>query len=567
MKKRLLLVGLSLLLGGFGEGILAQTSAAMNGSVAYEIRKDVKSIVFQQPDMKAIAQEDKHNDELGMRYRIGVGTKVQISPENSGTWFTEVNGDRVWQLHIQYPGAEALSFMFSEFVLHNHATMDVLSMNGTKLHQTYTAADVMEHRQQNMSLCYGDDVVLQLREPAGTTPSTVLIDEIFYGYRGTGNPNVAKINESDPCEVNVNCSEGNEWQDEKRGVVRILVVDSGFQGWCSGSLVNNVRQDCKPYLLTALHCGVTASTANFNQWRFYFGYEANDCTNPTTAGILDDHWVMGCVKLASSNDNGGDSGSDFLLVQMGTVATEDATITKIKGVHFNAYWNGWDANNTASPSGVSIHHPAGDIKKISTYTGSLSTTGWGISGTHWRVTWAGTANGHGVTEGGSSGSPIFTYNGGNSRIVGTLTGGSSFCTATSSPDAYGKMSYHWTSNGSPSNEQLKTFLDPDNTGAMVLNGADNPCAWPAVSVEELKAKNPEVGMFPNPVKDVLTIDLSSLSSDVHVVVYDLTGKVVVNATAKGGELLKIDLSDLSKGLYEVSIQSVEGRVNKKVSKL
>src|SRR5690606_38642980 len=138
-----------------------------------------------------------------------------------------------------------------------------------------------------------------------------LINEIYYGYRGTGNPNtnVAKINESDVCEVNVNCSpEGNDWQDEKRGVVRILVFDSGNQGWCSGSLVNNVRQDCKPYLLTALHCGVTASTANFNQWRFYFGYEANDCTNPASAGILDDHWVLGSVKLASSNDGGGNSG-------------------------------------------------------------------------------------------------------------------------------------------------------------------------------------------------------------------------------------------------------------------
>lgn len=569
MKKRLLLVGFSLVLGGLSSGIVAQStlieSAVKNRS---EIRENVSSITLQAPDMQVIKAEDQLNDELGMRYRIGVGTDVSISPANSGNWYTEANGDRVWQLKINYPGAEALSFMFSEFHLSGNATMDVLALDGTPLHKTYTAADVMDHGQQNMSLCYGDKMVLQLREPAGTDPSKIAINQIFYGYRGTGSPNVQKIGESDDCEVNVNCSpEGDDWKEEKRGVMRILVVDGGFQGWCSGSMVNNVRQDCKPYALTALHCGVTSTTANFNNWRFYFLYESFDCTTPPSAGTLDDHWIMGCVKLASSNDGGGDSGSDFLLVQIGSLANESNTITTLKGVGFNIYWNGWDANNTTSNAGVSIHHPAGDIKKISTYSSNLVTTGWGISGTHWRVSWVSSANGHGVTEGGSSGSPIFRYNGGNSHIMGTLTGGSSFCNTPGSPDAYGKMSYHWTSNGTPANEQLKTYLDPDNTGTLVLNGSDNPCAWPTVSVNEVNVKSIEVGLFPNPVNDELTIDLTSLSAEVSIEVYDLAGKKVLSTRAKGGELFKLNTGMLSKGLYEVNIRSTEGNVTKKVSKL
>ncbi|MEY4215974.1 MAG: hypothetical protein RLZZ68_430, partial [Bacteroidota bacterium] len=97
----------------------------------------------------------------------------------------------------------------------------------------------------------------------------------MYGYRSIAKPVADKINESEACEVNVNCTPvGNNWQDEKRGVARILVVDGGSQGWCTGSLIHNLANDCKPLFLTALHCGVTATASDFNQWRFYFRYEA-----------------------------------------------------------------------------------------------------------------------------------------------------------------------------------------------------------------------------------------------------------------------------------------------------
>ena len=118
---------------------------------------------------------------------------------------------------------------------------------------------------------------------------------------------------------------------------------------------------------------------------------------------------------------GGDTGSDFLLLQLGSTQNEQSTITKLKSSSFNAFWNGWDANNTVSSQGVGIHHPAGDIKKISTYTSSIysDTYGGNVSGTHWSLSWTSTQNGHGITEGGSSGSPLFTYNNGNSRIINT----------------------------------------------------------------------------------------------------------------------------------------------------
>ena len=348
-------------------------------------------------------------------------------------------------------------------------------MEGYIVHKPMTQEDVLSHRMQNAALCFGDDLVLTITEPANTQASEILIDRIVYNYRSTGNPNTSKINESDPCEVNVNCSPvGDSWQDEKDGVARIYCVTGNMAGWCTGSLINNTEQDCKPYFLTALHCGVTSSASNMNQWRFYFRYESPNCNNPNTAGSLDDHYITGCIRLADSDDGGGETGSDFLLVKLGNNNNETTVVNTLKSSSFSAYWNGWKAASSSTQGGAGIHHPAGDIKKISTFNGSTQSTSWGSAGgSHWQMSWSSNSNGHGVTEGGSSGSPLFNNSG---LIIGTLTGGSSYCTNQTSPDLYGKMSYHWTSNGTANNERLKPWLDPESSNVTTLNGSSDPCS-------------------------------------------------------------------------------------------
>ena len=459
----------------------------------FEVNKEVPTTILPAPDKDQLRTEDALRDKQGMLYRIGVASFVNITTENSGWWTTKENGDRQWQLKIKSEGAEALSFLFEKFILFGGSKLEIKDMNGNLVHKTLTSEDVQEHFMQHAALCFGDELVLTLTEPKNTTPSQIYMDRVMYNYRSTGNPNTAKINESEACEVNVNCTPvGDSWQDEKRGVARILVVEGNSQGWCTGSLVNNTAQDCKPYFLTALHCGVTASAANMNQWKFYFRYEANNCTNPSTAGTLDDNIITGCLRIADSGDGGGDSGSDFLLLQLGNANNTSTIVTQLKSPNFNAYWNGWNANNTATSGGTGIHHPAGDIKKISTASGNTVSAGWNGNGlqSHWRLSWTANANGHGVTEGGSSGSPYF--NNSQGYIVGTLTGGSSFCNALSSPDFYGKMSYHWTSNGTANNRRLKPWLDPTNSGLLVLAGSNDPCSNPTAPVANFSANQTNV---------------------------------------------------------------------------
>jgi hypothetical protein len=122
---------------------------------------------------------------------------------------------------------------------------------------------------------------------------------------------------------------------------------------------------------------------------------------------------------------------------------------------------GWIVG-AAPPVGMDItgiHHPAGDLQKISFgdiagYETCVAGGGGNYScspataeaATFYSVVWR-----DGVTEGGSSGSPIFDDAG--KYVRGQLYGGSSFCSAPTAPDDYGRFDVAF-------NAALKQWLAP-----------------------------------------------------------------------------------------------------------
>ncbi|MEI6455262.1 MAG: T9SS type A sorting domain-containing protein, partial [bacterium] len=159
---------------------------------------------------------------------------------------------------------------------------------------------------------------------------------------------------------------------------------------------------------------------------------------------------------------------------------------------------------------------------------------------HWRVTWIATPNGHGVTEGGSSGSPVFDSGG---HIVGTLTGGDSSCDSLNSPDYYGRFSYHWDKNGTDSTKILKYWLDPDNTNTMILNGA-------TLSVGE-EPSPAAIRVAPNPFTDEVSVQMPGIKGRITLVVSDLTGHELIRRDfiSDGAAPLNLRLGNLTPGLY------------------
>jgi hypothetical protein len=383
------------------------------------------------------------------------------------------------------------------------------------------------------------------------------LNEFGYVYRAAniveeiGEEDSQLMPPSEACEVDVNCPEGTAWADQIRGICRILVKVGASSGYCSGSAINNTAADCTPYILTAQHCGAGASTADFNAWKFYFNYQKSACGSGS--GTLS-NVLTGAALISNSNDVSGSSinKSDFILCETNTAFPSS----------FNIYLNGWNNVNTGATSGVSIHHPAGDFKKISTFTSTLTSSGWSAANTHWRVIWAATVTNHGVTEGGSSGSPIFNS---SKLIVGKLSGGSSFCTSPTAPDLYGKFSYSWQSCGGTTNRQLKPWLDPTSSGVTSLTGMNNTCTTGEndIEIENIFA------VYPNPVNDVLTIESTGFNETVHTIyVYDQLGKLITSSEINPGRLTKtISVTGFEKGVYNLVITNGERSFNKKFIKL
>lgn len=414
-------------------------------------------------DAEKLDKIDEKNGELA-KFSRSIYTNINL--DNAGSWTALPNGDRIWRVHISAPGALGLVPLFNKFYLPPGAYLHVYTIDTAEILGAFTAENNPADGYFCTGLIHGESCIVEYYEPAMVKGlGSVNINEVGYAYRWVRplHKSTDEFGTSGACEVNINCVEGNSYQNQKRAVVRILVQGSGGQGWCTGTLINNVRQDCTPYLLSAQHCSEGTSTNQFSQWVFYFYYEAPTCSDPASEGSLGNKVIIGCTKKADSDDGGGETGSDFLLLQLNSQPS----------LSYNAYFAGWNANNTPPALGVSIHHPDADIKKISTYVTPGISDKWGTAtGSHWRITWSQTLNGHGVTEQGSSGGALFNTNG---QIVGQLTGGNSYCNTPTNPDLFGKFSYNWVSNGATDNRRLKPWLDPDNTGSLSLNGTEHPC--------------------------------------------------------------------------------------------
>jgi lysyl endopeptidase len=364
---------------------------------------------------------------------------------------------KIWRLGIKSSGAYSLNIIFSDFELPPNAELYIYSSDRQNLIGAFTNENNQKSKSFATSPVKGDEVFVELFEPNNVEFSShTVIGQVNHDYKNIFNLLNEKgtccgYNHSDSCEINSICSQYNNWQSEKRSVCRIIINGAGY---CSGALVNNTAQDGTPYFLTANHCyeGYTDLNAAANNTIFYFNYESPTCTNQDGSTAQQ---ISGATYKANW------AASDFFLLQLNTPPP----------TYYNAYYSGWDQTNTAASSETGIHHPEGDVKKISTSSNAVTSTAY-ISNTsdnnanHWRIIWT-----SGVTEPGSSGSPLYNQ---NHRIVGQLHGGYSDCTANGSygptqPDWYGKLSSSWIGGSTPST-QLSHWLDPCGLGVPTLDG-------------------------------------------------------------------------------------------------
>ena len=397
------------------------------------ISDNFKTIELQKPDMEKIRLEDEDKQINGSINppRMGVGIPVNMDMYNAGTWTNIPGKGRILRLKFKVENALALGVYFDKFWMPRNSKLFVYNEDKKHLIGAFTNNNNDESGLFSCEFIQGETVTLEYFEPIGVTQKAVLkISQLAYAYRDI---NFSFIDDDKGgawwCMINVACEEGDGWDDQINGVARISIkIGMGYY-WCSGSLINNTSHDRTPYFLTASHCGEGASASDLNQWVFYFKYQALTC-NGNYAGYstLNGAALKAWDHFAVS---GTIDDSDFYLVELNSTPPDS----------YKPYYCGWDRRDIPADSGVSIHHPAGDMKKISTYHYMASSNFWTGLPTHWQIIWSETANGTSIVQGGSSGSPIFNQ---DKRIVGDLTGGytSNSCT-NPSPAFYGKIYWSW----------------------------------------------------------------------------------------------------------------------------
>jgi hypothetical protein len=497
--------------------------------------------------------EDSRLEKAGGRTNIGRIIPINLNEESVGIWSTLPNGDRLWQYRFRSAGAKGMCVYFDGLYIPQGAVMFLYSSDRKTFVGPFTLDDCNAHGSFMMGEVLGDDAVLEYYEPASVVgvPSIGIqsVSHMYryvYNYSDYSDNDASRIDESDFCEIDVNCPEGADWIPQRDAVVRLVISDGESQGLCSGSVVNTTARDCRLYILTALHCGLGVTDADWLQCAVRFKYQKSGCGTGNAPSINN---RVGVFHLADSNDGGGQTGSDFLLLEL-----EDNVPSS-----YNVFYAGWDARTATPQDVVGIHHPAGDVKKISTATNITSGTYGFTPGNHWRVVWMATETNHGVTEGGSSGSPIFNQ---AKRIVGQLTGGSSYCNAPTAPDYYGKMDKNWDDNPNSASQKLKEWLDPLDTGELFMDGAyadgansTQPCSPLGVSENQLTFA--AIQLFPSLADDELTIRTTDFEKISEYRVFNAQGVWIASAPLKS-DRETLNCSNWPAGVYFITFIGTAG---------
>ncbi|MBQ4420928.1 MAG: trypsin-like peptidase domain-containing protein [Bacteroidales bacterium] len=435
--------------------------------VSFSYNKKYKGKVYEQSrlDLNLFYEEDEQNKQDSSFYRFGYKHKVNYSLDNSGEWITLDNGDRLWRLEIYCPEALSINLLYDKFWLPDGAKLFVYSADKRQAIGAFTSANNKGTKEElrgfATDLIYSDDIFIEYYVPKGITDiGMISIAYIIHGYTYVLSRENYEIT-SNQCQVNINCLEGMNWQNEKNAVVKIIVGEKTG----SGFLINTTANDNRPYLLTADHCienGHDALTNNnLDYYIFWWNYESENCENPQSEP---EHYsTVGATILANKDQL---TGTDFALLSLIENPKNNPNI--------KLYYLGWDRSGFSTTNCVGIHHPKGDIKKISTAEDYTTTCTHNGHNYFWQADWVQTSNGYSSTQIGSSGSPLLNK---NRHVIGQLTAGVSANCLNLQNDIYsiyGKFNLSWTGNeATNNNRKLQPWLDPNNTGATTLDGIGN----------------------------------------------------------------------------------------------
>ena len=300
-------------------------------------------------DWAALHQEDASRD-LGLPPRFAIPHEVRVTPQTDGVWERIDNRTLRWSLRVRSDNAISMNLGFRSWALPQSASMELSSIDETMAIRPFTSFDNKDHGELWTPVLPGSEILVEIyvstREQKFVN-EWVELTSINVGYRGFYEQGISR---SGSCNVDVVCSEGDDWRDE---IPCVAVISTGGSTFCTGFMVNNTSQDRTPYFMTANHCGV--NSGNDSSLVTYWNYENSYCRVPgsgDSGGSGDgqlNQFNTGATHLTSG------SASDYTLVILDDEPQEEWEIS----------YCGWDARGLDGSSAVAIHQPSTDEKRIS----------------------------------------------------------------------------------------------------------------------------------------------------------------------------------------------------------
>lgn len=373
-------------------------------------------------------------------FRIAIPINTDVDFIKTALWINDLNFS-YGKLTLNATNAKSLSLNFNKFLLPEGTEMWIYNENGNMITGPISAKENNKNNIWGSSIYKGGQLSIELKVPSHKKNELVLnISNVAYGYKKIFYDRIYGFGNSDTCNINVLCPLGTGWEKERNSVALLLKGNGTIL--CSGAILNNTCGINIPYFLTANHC--FEAYDNVAEWRFVFQYWSPQCS-PSEDDLYN-------VLFNGSTLRARWDETDFCLVEL------NQTPHVGSGIHYA----GWSRSPAPSPNATGIHHPSGDVMKISHDSDTI--TRWAgpyyNDSLYWRVSWN-----QGITEGGSSGSPLFND---EHRVIGQLRGGSSYCTSPTAPDYYGSFDQSWTGGGTNST-RLSNWLDPNNMNLFTTN--------------------------------------------------------------------------------------------------
>lgn len=363
---------------------------------------------------------------------------------------------------IATPGAMGGGIILDNIKLNPGDKFFIYDIIGDQIYGPYNQDDIVGKSRFFPGLLKGDQWLIEVISSDSQKPDRSPFRVARIDMVPEGPVSALGFDDALPCQINVKCPEGEGYEDEEKSVARILMVLKEGMGWCSGALLNNTANDGTPYILTAFHCQ-DGYTPEYDLWRFDFNYTSLSCTNPAQEPSRESY--------TGAHFHAGRRESDFLLLELYDEIAPGQDV----------WFSGWNRSTQTPSSAAMIHHPAGDIKKISLEENTViiqnSSLRWNNgtvtpSGHHFQVILD-----KGSMEPGSSGAPLFDQNG---RVVAQLHGGNADCD-TKFLTYHGRFTRSW-SGGGTTETRLSDWLDPLGTGPSFIDGMSNPNTLPSVSI-------------------------------------------------------------------------------------